>query len=325
MSSMSTLDAVVEAALRAATRAPSPHNTQPWRFEVAGGRIDVFLDPERVLVVADSQGREARLSCGAALFNLRLALRAAGRGVVVDPLPDRTRPDLLATVLIRGQHTPVAEELALASAIPRRTSNRRPFTDTPVPASVRRQLCRAAEADGSHLVLLEEPALLSGLADLLRRAENVQAEDTAFQAEVRRWTVDRADGADGVPRSAGGPRPAASAVLSLRRYGESTVEREFEQDPLVAVLATPGDTVLDQVRAGAAMQHVLLSATVAGVSASFLSQPVELAQTRPLLRSLIGGREHPQTVFRLGYGYTVPETPRRAVSEVTTIVPGEQS
>jgi hypothetical protein len=135
--------------------------------------------------------------------------------------------------------------------------------------------------------------------------------------------VERAERDDGVPRSAGGPRPSASGVLSLRRYGESTVEREFEQDPLVAVLTTPGDAVLDQVRAGQALQRVLLAATVAGVSASFLSQPMELPSTRSLLRSLIGGVEHPQTVLRLGYGYAVPETPRREIAAVTTVSTGE--
>lgn len=60
-----------DTALAAAIRAPSPHNSQPWRFEVRPGRIDVLLDRSRVLQVVDPHGRKARIACGAALFNIR--------------------------------------------------------------------------------------------------------------------------------------------------------------------------------------------------------------------------------------------------------------
>jgi hypothetical protein len=55
--------------LTAATHAPSIHNTQPWRFEVHGPVIDVLLDEERTLPVADPSGRSARIGIGAAAFN----------------------------------------------------------------------------------------------------------------------------------------------------------------------------------------------------------------------------------------------------------------
>lgn len=61
-----TLSAAIENALRAATRAPSVHNTQPWRFVVDAPVVEVHLDRERVLAVADPAAREARMSCGAA-------------------------------------------------------------------------------------------------------------------------------------------------------------------------------------------------------------------------------------------------------------------
>jgi len=316
----SAVTTAIDHAVRAAIKAPSPHNTQPWRFEIGPRHVDLLLDRDRVLGVADPDAREARLSCGAALLNLRLTARAAGWAVHYDLLPDRGRPDLLASVWIGGARVPSPEHRVLAAAVERRASNRRPFTDRVVPARHRWSLVRAADHEGGRLILLERPTELSAFADLLRRADHLQEQDPVFQAELLRWTASHPDREDGVPRSAGGPRPSEGSVLKLRDYQahESTMERRFEQDPLVAVLATPGDGPLDQLRAGQALQRLLLTATVEGLSASFLSQPIEIPFTRGALRELIGGRAHPQTVLRLGYGYPTPRTPRRPFEAVTT-------
>src|SRR5262245_20477847 len=301
--------AVIEQALLAATRAPSVHNTQPWRFVVAPPFVELWLDRDRVLPVVDPAAREARMSCGAALLNLRLAVQAAGRGAVVDLLPDHDRPDLLAVLRVSGVRSATPEQTTLAHAIPRRATNRRPFTDRAVPPAHRAALARAAEAEGAHLILLDTPKKLDTLATLLRRADHLQEQDAEFQRELREWTTRTADDEDGVARSAGGPRPAAGSLLTPRQFhAESTVERPFEQDPLVVVLTTHADTPRDHLHAGLAMQRVLLSATVLGLSASFLSQPVEVPHTRAALRALLDEAGQPQTVLRIGHGHPVPTT-----------------
>jgi hypothetical protein len=61
-----------------------------------------------------------------------------------------------------------------------------------------------------------------------------------------------------------------------------------------------------------------------GLSASFLSQPLEVAQTRIALRVLLDEPGVPQTVLRIGYGQPAAITPRRpvgAVSTTRTVVP----
>jgi hypothetical protein len=320
-----TASAAIEKALRAATRAPSLHNSQPWRFVVAGALVEVHLDRDRVLPVTDPTGREARMSCAAALFNLRVALEAAGRGTVTDLLPDPDRPDLLAVLRITGARPATPEHRTLASAVERRATNRRPFSDRPVPPVHRHALVRAAAVEHAHLVLLDTPKALGTLATLLRRADHLQEEDPAFQRELSDWTDGAADREDGVPRGAGGPRPIGGSLLTPRRFPPgSAVERPFEQDPLVAVVATHGDTPRDHLHAGLAMQRVLLTATVTGLSASFLSQPVEVPHTRSALQALLAGQGHPQTVLRIGYGHPAARTPRRPARAVTSYHAGNR-
>lgn len=122
-------------ALGAAAAAPSVHNTQPWRFVVRPEVVELHLDPLRVLPVADPDGRQARLSCGAALLNLRVALRAAGVEPVFTMVPRRSDPTLLATVRPARSRVATAADQALRRAIPLRRSHRHPFPSTAVPVA----------------------------------------------------------------------------------------------------------------------------------------------------------------------------------------------
>ncbi|MCG8915562.1 nitroreductase family protein, partial [Actinokineospora sp. PR83] len=295
-------------------------NTQPWSFVAAADHIDTRLDRARVLPVADPGGHEARLSCGAALANLRLALRAAGSAEVTTVLPDRADPDLLARTLLGGPHRPSGEETDLARAIPRRHTNRSPFLDREVPRRVRAALVRTAFAEGARLLVPDHPG---ELVALVNRADHVQGQDEDYRRELRAWVRREPDRTDGVPAWVALRAPSHEGVLVPRDFtdgrDDAAVDR-FEQDPLLAVLTTPGDTPRDHVLAGQAMQRVLLRADHEGLASSFLSQPIEVPAVRSALRVLVGGVPH--AVLRLGYGYGRPPTPRRPVAEVVTVETG---
>jgi len=304
-----------------AVAAPSAHNTQPWRFVAFRDAVELHLDPLRVLTVADPEGREARLSCGAALFNLRLALRVRGLGGQAQLLPDRARPRLLAVVRL-GQPRPATPlEVGLHRAIHRRHSHRRPFRDSPVTAPVRGMIVAAAAREGAELRLVDDPPTAGRLAGLVRRAEHQQQDDPQFAEELSRWTFDGRTRRDGVPRAAGGPRPPAGGLVVLRDFAPDLPRpvRDYESDPLFGVLLSHGDTPLDQLRAGQALQRLLLTATTNGAAACVLSQPVELPAARVALRKLLAGAGHPQLVLRLGMASPTPSTPRRPVHDVLRI------
>jgi hypothetical protein len=125
-----------------------------------------------------------------------------------------------------------------------------------------------------------------------------------------------------VPREAFGPRDT-DAALPLRDlafgHGAPTAVVEFEPDPTILLVFTPGDTPGDWVRAGMALQRVLLTAT--GLAATPLTQLTEVPPLRELLADPAGGQVL-QTVLRIGYPITsAAATPRRPLAEVLVPVP----
>jgi nitroreductase len=310
----------VRSVLEAAIAAPSLHNSQPWRFRCTSDAIELYADLARELPAADPDHRELMLACGAALLNLRLAVRALGNYPDTRLCPDPLRPELVAVVRPEGTLRPTPTDRELAAAIPRRRTNRRPFDPTEVPTPLRHQLRRAAEAEHAWLASLA-PHQLPMLRALAERAYHDQQGDRGFRAEWAHWTGRKESIVDGVPARSGGPLPEPQDDWVLRDFSGGQAARrvpgkDFEPRPLIAVVGSFHDQPLARLQAGQAMQRVLLTATAHGLAASFLSHVVEVAQTRLELRLLIGGGLWPQAVLRVGYGSPVPPTPRRAIDDV---------
>jgi hypothetical protein len=314
---MTTADPVFLAAVEAAIRAPSLHNTQPWRFRARDGAMEVLADPARRLPAADPHGWAQRLACGAAVLNARLAFAVAGHPAEVRLRPDPDQPDLLARLVPGRPHPPTPRDKELHAAIPLRHSNRQPFNPEPVPADVRQHLVNAARLEGAWLDLLIGRGPLAVVAEVVRAADTTLVRDPAYRREMQEWSQ-RTDTRDGVPASAGGPSPEPQDLLAMRDFGgpPRAPGRDFESDPLVAVLGTAGDTLVDQLVAGQALQRVLLTATEHRLAVSMLSQPIEVPAARERLRRGLGRLGTPQMVLRIGYGRPGFPTPRRAVEDV---------
>ncbi|HYA50304.1 MAG TPA: hypothetical protein VEG33_03955, partial [Streptosporangiaceae bacterium] len=181
-----------------AARAPSVQNTQPWRFRVGQYAIELYADPGRKLKV-DPAGREMLISCGAALYGLRLAVRSLGYQPVVEPLPDPARRRLLARVTLGAAEPITPRERQLLEALPHRYTRRGPWDPGPLPAGLVAGLQHDALAEGAQLALVDRALAYHKLADLARAAGHAQDRDLA-QEEMRRWSRSAGDRApDGVP------------------------------------------------------------------------------------------------------------------------------
>jgi hypothetical protein len=321
-----------------AARAPSVHNTQPWRFRVGRSAIELYSDPRRKLRV-DPAGREMLISCGAALFGLRLAVRSLGYLPVVGLLPEPERLRLLARVTLGGGNRSepmTADERRMLEAIPHRHTHRGAFAPVPLPAGLLPLLQHDALAEGARLEIIDQGLAYQRLSDIVTAASRRLDLAPRARAEVRRWSrrvasTDR----DGVPALAfpattSGP-PAGSAVRAsgTARQPGRLRQRDFDlgrgiglagtegPGPAVsAVLLTADDRRADWLRAGQALHRVLLHAADTWVFASLYTQPLEADAIRALIRDRLALTGAPQMLLQLGVAHATQVTARRPPGEL---------
>ncbi len=308
--------------LNYAVLAPSTHNSQPWLFRIVGKTVEIYADRTRALPVVDPEDRELVMSCGCALYNLRLTMHHFGYGDETEICPDEENPDLVAEVKLAGEYKPTPAEDALFQAITVRRTNRHRFEDRPVDEALLQELQAAAEAEGAVLKIIEGDGRLA-LADLIAEGDQRQMADKRFRRELAAWIhPSRNVSQDGMPAY-------ANTITDVTDSGSAFVIRTFELgdmqanldyhiamgSPVLAVLATADDTPADWIKVGAALSRMLLRGQVDGLYASYLNQPVEVPTLRPQVQEMIG-EAIPQLILRLGYGPDTKPTPRRAVASV---------
>jgi len=313
--------------LNYAVLAPSGHNTQPWRFKLGLDDVKIYADRTRALPLVDPHDRELIMSCGAALFHLRLAIRYFGQEDLVSLFPSETNADLLAQVRageVRALHS---DEQSMFHAIPQRRTNRQPFENRPILGRVLASLRGAAAKEGAELTFVTDASARREVAQLVWHGDRAQMGNPSFRRELSAWIHPaRSASHDGIPGHAYGindlldfATPAYAFAMRTFDLGKGVAAHDqqlVEGSPVMALLSTTGDTPAAWLAAGQALARVLLLACAHGVSASFLNQPIEVEVLRPQLRDALKVKGFPQILLRMGYAPVIGPTPRRNVREV---------
>jgi nitroreductase len=293
-------DALAEAAALAGY-APSIHNSQPWRWRVGTGVLDLFTARGRQLAITDPDGKLAVLSCGAALHHARTALAAEGWRVDMVRFPDPDDPGHLARITTAGQAPVPAEAMRHVQTIRVRHTDRRPVTGEPLRAEDLATVVAAVEGGGGRLHVLRRDDVIE-LAAAVSYAQKTEAADEAWQAELAYWTGGSRPAGSGVPDTAIPEQPPQTTVPSrdFGHPGTLPVSTEHDRTATFAILYGPQDARVDWLRAGEALSTAWLAATELGISLLPLSATVEVPTTRLTLRRLLAGLGEPYLVLRLG-------------------------
>jgi nitroreductase len=310
----------VRSALELAVRAPSVHNSQPWRFVLGPTSVHLYADFRRWLPATDSDRRDLIVSCGIVLHHLRVALAAAGLRASVHRMPNPDQPDHLAAVEL-NPGPPAEADLGLAAAIVHRRTDRRRFTDWEVPEGFVQELVARAAEQGALLRPVAGGRERSLLLAAIEEAAAEQEDDPAYRTETALWSGRIADDT-GVPAGNLLRDPLGTGAGTARRYAEGVLEQadnRAEDGAALLALGTASDDPLSQLRAGEAASAVMLHATELGLATCPLSQPLEVDAARIAVRdAVLGGTLCPQLLLRVGWapaGPELPRTPRRPIEQ----------
>ncbi|MGY4651218.1 Acg family FMN-binding oxidoreductase [Mycobacterium sp. URHB0021] len=315
----------VRAALLLANRAPSVHNSQPWRWRVGPHSLHLYAENSLHLEYTDPDRRDLTVSCGAALNHCTVALTALGWQAKVHHMPDPSDPDHLASISVR-RAVPGEVDVALAAAIPRRRTDRRHYSPWSVPlGDVALMGARAARAG----VVLRRIDTSADFRALLAQAVYEHVSDPGYLTELTAGSGRYASTA-GVP-ARNTPESDPTASVPGRLFSATALAQppgvSSQDGALVLALGTAADEKVDRLRAGEAVSLVLLTATALGLASCPISEPLEIAKTREGLREdVFEDEQFPQILVRVGWAAvnadSLRATPRRALTETVTQLDG---
>lgn len=307
-----------------ATRAPSVHNTQPWRLVATSDGIDVVADRGRQLHVLDPVGRQLLISCGSLVHHLVVAAHALGLESTVTLLPSDD-PELVARVRLSSLAEPPSREtIERAEAILHRATRRTRYDEEELAPAMLELLRQAVAGQGAALVPVREEHR-ADLDVLVEHAERDLLADEAYQRELEDWVFDPAqvgERADGIPLAAVDGGVDRAEEVPGRRFvpdapAEAPEPRQAEH-PALLLLTTAGDGPEDWLRAGMALSALLLEGTGIGLAAQPIGQVTDVPHERARLRVDLRLVGVPQLLLRVGRAHVDPGllTPRRPVAGV---------
>lgn len=309
--------------LRYAVLAPSNRNTQPWAFRITTDGVEVFADYTRRLLTIDPDDRELLMSVGAAITNFRVAAARFGfrTSVRYDARPEEQTP--VAFIAVCETCWPERYLSSLFGAIQKRHTNRAVFDGEPIGPRALSRLHEVLDLfPGTFKMVL--PDEKGHAAELIEYAERLQMTRPALRAEIADWIhADDDLHTDGIPAGAlGFPQFLESAGAWFVRQFKAGAwrprhDRHLAESASALLIVSANDDRVSLLRAGEALEQLLLTIADAGLQYSFLNHAIEAKTLRGRVQMLSGSSAPAQLLIRIGSAPPVDHAmPRRPLDSV---------
>lgn len=316
---------IVELLIDCAIKAPSGHNTQPWKFAYRKNVIKLFPDYKRRLPVADHDDHALFISLGCAVENLVVAANHFGYQAAIDCFPPYGHNECICIRLIEGK---TDADSRLFEAISKRQSTRNRYNGHKIPAEDIKALQSAVHYEGVRSLVFEGQQEIIPLIEFVKEASLMQFSDKAFRNELVYWIRFNAkeaentrDGLHGaVMGSPSIPRWLGKWIFGLTGPSAEAkkAEKLMKSSSAMIVFIADADNKLNWINLGRAFERVALTATALDIKHAHLNMPCEEIEIRKKFAAYLGlsGAQQPLLFIRLGYSEFMPYSLRRPLDQV---------
>ena len=302
-----------------ASKAPSGHNTQPWKFHITDGTITVLPNLEVALPIVDRNNRELFISLGCAVENLCIAASYFGYTTHIIECS-------IEAIILELTKNALTIEDSLFHQIEKRQTNRNIYNGNKISDGILQQLQSIPKENGIQFYFTEiNTPFANTLTQYIMKGNEIQIADIAFKNELLSWMRFNKKQVEATHNGLsylvfGNPplprilaRPIVSLFLKPNAQNKSD-RKKIDSSSHFVVCATQRDTIEEWINLGRTLQRFLLKVTEIGISYAFLNQPCEVAVLAFDLREKLPvNKEHPTLIMRIGYAKQIPYSPRKKI------------
>ncbi|EGD35379.1 nitroreductase [Capnocytophaga sp. oral taxon 338] len=317
--------------IKAATQAPSGHNSQPWWFETTTHSIVISPNLDKALPAVDSQHRELFISLGCALENL--CTKATELHYQTEVILSE---EGVITVGLHKSNTVVSDPLA--AMIDKRQTNRSVYENRQIDSILLQRLIErvyqgqaSTERQVKLYTFAKDTPPFETLTQAVLQGNTVQMGDPAFKSELLSWirfnkkhaesTHDGLSyavlGAPNLPRWV--TEPIVKASLKAKTQNKTDLKK-IQSSSHMVLLTTEKNDILTWIQIGRTLERFLLLLTQEGIAHAYLNQPCEVPEISATLReNLPIAHAYPQILLRLGYAQPMAYSKRKDIREVIKV------
>lgn len=302
-----------------ASKAPSGHNTQPWKFHITDDTITVVPNLEVALPVVDGNNRELFISLGCAVENLCIAASYFGYTTHIIECS-------IEAIILELTKNDFTIEDSLFHQIEKRQTNRNIYNGNKISDEILQQLQSIPKENGVQFYFTEiGTPFADTITEYIMKGNEIQMADIAFKNELLSWMRFNKKQVEATHNGLsylvfGNPplpkilaRPIVSLFLKPNVQNKSD-RKKIDSSSHFVVYTTQQDTFKEWINLGRTLQRFLLKATEIGISYAFLNQPCEVtALASDLREKLPVNKEYPTLIMRIGYAKQIPYSPRKEI------------
>ena len=302
-----------------ASKAPSGHNTQPWKFHITDSTITVLPNLDVALPVVDRNNRELFISLGCAIENLCIAASYFG-------YTNHIIECSIEAIILELTKNALTIEDSLFHQIEKRQTNRNIYNGNKISDGILQQLQSIPKENGIQFYFTEiNTPFANTITQYIMKGNEIQMADIAFKNELLSWMRFNKKQVEATHNGLsylvfGNPplprilaRPIVSLFLKPNAQNKSD-RKKIDSSSHFVVCTTKQDTIEEWINLGRTLQRFLLKVTEIGISYAFLNQPCEVAALAFDLREKLPvNKEHPTLIMRIGYAKQIPYSPRKKI------------